>query len=371
MRSSPSANSFSSRWLSGHGAADLVEPDAQLVALDLVDAELVERLAHVEIALAGGDDADLRVASARGDGAIELVGAHEGQHGVALVVVQPGLLGQDRSRRRMLRPPSGIVEIVGSDDVDPLQAAVDRRRRLDRLVHGLERDPGAGEARHRPAIEAVIDHLLHPGGVEDRDHDVDEVIFGLVRGGGGFGGVVVAHQRQHAAMPRGAGEIGVAEHIAGAVDARTLAVPHAEHAVVFAFAAQLGLLRAPQRGRGEVLVDAGLEEDVAEERPGAQELLVEPAERRAAIAGDIARGIEAGAAVALLLHQAQPHQRLEAGDEDPALAEVVFVVELDVAQRHKGDLPGAPFCPHGADIARGPGTARNIVHNTRTTMLAH
>ena len=77
-----------------------------------------------------------------------------------------------------------------------------------------------------------------------------------------FGGVVVAHQREHAAMPRGAGEIGVAERVAGAVDARPLAVPHAEHAIEPAFAAQLRLLRAPERGRGEVLVDAGLEEDV-------------------------------------------------------------------------------------------------------------
>ena len=44
-------------------AADLEEPQAEVVALHLVDAELVERLAHVEIALAGGDDADLRVAA--------------------------------------------------------------------------------------------------------------------------------------------------------------------------------------------------------------------------------------------------------------------------------------------------------------------
>ena len=78
------------------GAGHLVEADAQFVALDLVDAELVERLADVEIALAGGDDADLRIAPARGDGAVELVGAHEGEHGVALVVVQPRFLREDR-----------------------------------------------------------------------------------------------------------------------------------------------------------------------------------------------------------------------------------------------------------------------------------
>ena len=104
----------------------------------------------------------------------------------------------------------------------------------------------------------------------------------------------------------GAGKIGVAEDVAGAVDARALAVPHAEHAIELAFAAQLGLLRAPQRGGGEFLVEAGLELDVGggEQAAGAHQLLVEPAERRAAIAGDIAAGIEAGAAVALLLHQA-------------------------------------------------------------------
>src|SRR5258705_6251884 len=42
-------------------ASDLVEPDAEIVALDLVDTELVERLAHIEIALADRDDADLRL----------------------------------------------------------------------------------------------------------------------------------------------------------------------------------------------------------------------------------------------------------------------------------------------------------------------
>ena len=208
---------------------------------------------------------------------------------------------------------------------------------LDGLVHRLERDPGAGEARHRPAVEPVVENLLHPGRVQDRNHHVDEVVFGLVRGGRRFGGVVVAHQRQHAAVFRGAGQIGMAENVAGAIDAGALAVPHGEDAVVFAFAAQLRLLRAPDRSGGEVFVDAALKADVAlgQERCGALELTVETAERRTAITGDVARGIEAVAAVKLFLHQAEPHQGLEPGDEDVAVAEIVFVVELDVAQRHQ------------------------------------
>ena len=165
--------------------------------------------------------------------------------------------------------------------------------------------------------------------------------------------MVVAHQRQHAAVFRGAGEIGVAEDVARAVDARPLAVPDAEHAVVLALAAQFGLLRAPQRGGGEVLVDGGLEQRVArgEVRRRALELVVEAAERRAAIAGDVARGVQAGALVALVLHQRQAHQRLIAGDEDAAFGQVVLVVEGDVIERHFADqcAPAGSGRPEGCE----------------------
>ena len=169
------------------------------------------------------------------------------------------------SLRRMFSPPSGMRNSSGPGMTMLSRSRLPSTTAVDSTVScmHLSADPGAGEARHRPAVEAVVDDLLHARRVEDRDHHVDEVEFGLVRGGGGFGGVVVAHQRQHAAEFRGAGEIGVAERVAGAVDARPLAVPDAEHAVVLALAAQLGLLRAPQRGRGEVLVDGGLEQRVA------------------------------------------------------------------------------------------------------------
>src|SRR5262249_60204898 len=106
-----------------------------------------------------------------------------------------------------------------------------------------------------------------------------------------------------AAVLRGAGEIGVAQDVARAVNARALAVPHAEHAIEPALAAQLGLLRAPQRGGGEILVDGGLEQDVVlpAQRLGALELVVEAAERRAAIAGDVARGGPAREADAVVM----------------------------------------------------------------------
>ena len=243
-RSRPAANSIRSSAADRPRAADLVEAQAEIVALDLVEAEFVERLADVEIALADRDDADRGRASARADHAVELVRPHEGQHGVALEVVQARFLAENGVAQPDVEAARRHGEIVGDDDLDAVEAAVDHGGRFDRLVHAFERGPGAGEARHRPAVEAVIDDLLHARRVEDRDHHVDEVEFGLMGGGRGFRGMVVAHQGDDAAVLRGAGEIGVAEGVAGAVDARALAVPHAEHAIEPALAAQLGLLRA-------------------------------------------------------------------------------------------------------------------------------
>src|ERR1700731_4124418 len=103
-----------------------------------------------------------------------------------------------------------------------------------------------------------------------------------------FGGVIVAHEGQHAAIFRGAREIGVAEDIAAAIDARTLAVPEREDAIVLALPAHLGLLRAPYGGRGEILVEARLKQDAGgiERALCAQESKVETAEGRTAIARD-------------------------------------------------------------------------------------
>ena len=207
-------------------------------------------------------------------------------------------------------------------------------------MHAFERGPGTGVARHRPAEQRVIDNLLHAGRIEDRHHHIDEMEFGLVRGGRGFGGVVVAHQGQHAAMLRGAGEIGVAEHVAGAVDARAFAIPEAEDAIKLALAAQFGLLRTPDGGGGEFLVQPGQECDVGGRQfaPRAHELLVQTAQRRPAITGEIAARVQAGAAVALFLHQNGADQGLIAGHQNVRLVEVVFVVETDRFERHQRAL---------------------------------
>ena len=144
--------------------------------------------------------------------------------------------------------------------------------------------------------------------------------------------MIVAQQRHDPAELRGPGQVRVPQHVAGAVHPRPLAVPEAEHPVVCALAVESGLLRAPAGGGRDVLVDAGLEHHVVPVEMGlrALHLLVEPAQRRAAVAADVAGGVVAGREVAPALGEHQPHQGLDPGEEDPAARADVLVVEVDV-----------------------------------------
>ncbi len=140
----------------------------------------------------------------------------------------------------------------------------------------------------------------------------------------------------HAAVLGCARVVGMAEDVARAVDTGALAVPDAEYAVVLALAAQLGLLRSPERRRRQILVEAGHELDVVglQQAAGAKKGRLERCDGRAAIAGDIARGIQPGLHVASALGQHQPDDRLGAGQDLAGLVEGVFVVEADRVLRH-------------------------------------
>ena len=67
-----------------------------------------------------------------------------------------------------------------------------------------------------------------------------------------------------------------------------------------------------------------------------------PAERRAAIAGRVARGGQPRRLVARLLHQEHAHQRLDAAEQHGALGEVEAVRQRDVVEGHatsRGTMP--------------------------------
>ncbi len=129
--------------------------------------------------------------------------------------------------------------------------------------------------------------------------------------------VVVARDRQDAAMLRGADEIAAVQRIARAIDARTLAVPHAEHAIDALAREGVELLRTIKHGRRQILIDAGLEADVAvgQQLLPAPGFAVQATQRRAAIAGDETAGVEAHGAVEPRLLEQHTDQRLDAGQQ--------------------------------------------------------
>ena len=150
--------------------------------------------------------------------------------------------------------------------------------------------------------------------------------------------MIVAGADQHAAIFRRAGGVAVLQHVAAAVDARALAVPHGEDAVAGGVREQGQLLAAPDGGHRQVFVDARFELDAMalEIFLGAPQVHVEPAEGRAAIAADKAAGVESRRQVALALHHRQADQRLDAGQKNAAFLQFVLVFQGNFSQRQGG-----------------------------------
>ena len=104
---------------------DLEHADADLRGLRLVDAQIVERPAHVEIALAAGDDTEPRPRRIDDD-AVELVDAAVVQGGVDLVVLHPRF-GLEKAVGPADRHAVGRQrKVIGSDDIHSRRIDVHR-----------------------------------------------------------------------------------------------------------------------------------------------------------------------------------------------------------------------------------------------------
>ncbi len=324
------------------GEADLEQLDADVGGTRPIDAEILERLQHVEMGFTRRHQPKPRVA-AIDDRAIERVGPRERERGRQLVALQPELLivrrigpadVQAAGRQRELRRHDG----------ERLRQQCETLRRVSRLLRHLEPDPTAAEARHGVTVEPERDDLLDVGRIQHGHRSIDERVLALMRQRRRLARVVVAGDRDDAAVARSSGRVAVLEWIAGTVDARTLAVPHAEDAVIAGALEQIRLLRAPDRGRGEILVQSRLKTNLrrVEVLAGAPELSVEAAERRAAIARHETRGIQSRKPVAMALRQQQADQRLQTGDEQrPGIVEPVPVIQsCDLPELHASpELP--------------------------------
>ena len=111
--------------------------------------------------------------------------------------------------------------------------------------------------------------------------------------------MIVARDREHASVPGHAIRVAVPQHVAGAIDARTFAVPEREDAFDLALGIGRDALASERGGRGELLVDRRHEAHAmrVEQRLRLPHREVDAAERRAAIAGDESGGVPAARAI--------------------------------------------------------------------------
>ena len=321
------------------GHADLEHADAEVRCLGLAQSHLGQRLQRIHRRLARRDDA---VAPPRpvDDARVDRICPRE-RHGRGKfctpeprLLRYPGVAGPDvHAVRREVE--------IGCDQPDTLGVAIDRGCRIDRVGRQLEAHPRAGEARHTPAEDAEIQHLLHRRRIEDGHAQIREHRLGGRRHIGRLHCRVVTDGRQHTAKPCGAGQVRMPDRIDGAVEPRSLAVPNGGNPVVLAARIHGRLLRAPARRRRKILVDGGVEEDLVglEFLRRAPQLLVDVVHRRTAIARDVGRRIVARRLVAPELVHGEADQRLAAGEIDDAGLQAVLVVEGNLSQHSQ--------TPHG------------------------
>ena len=317
------------RWFQWPHHADLEQPHADARRLHFIDAEIVKRLAHIEITFARSHDADLRSLATLEHNRIDGIDLGERQNRRNLRHMEPLFLRHPVIARANIKAALRQLVVLGQRRHDAPRTRLDDRRGLDRIMHGLEANPHARIARQRKTQEPEIDDLLHAGGAQHRDHCVTQRHIAGMHHGRGFARMIITRNGDNAAVLRRARHIGMTKDVARTVNPRTLAIPDAEHPIEAAFATHLRLLAAPQGSRREVFVEPRLKLDVArvQQRLGRHEMIVDSAYGRTTIAGHIARRIEPGLAVRFRLHEGKTHDRLRARQKHRRFREVVFVIE--------------------------------------------
>ena len=306
------------RRLQREHQAHLVDPHPGRGKRVGVELQAAQHFHEIEMRLADGDDAE-RGARVGHDMFVQRVHPRKGAHRVEL----GGEARFELQRRQVDRAHMQVVircEVHRQREVQRHRVQVHRHARLDHFADRLEADPGTTEPRQRPAVEAELEVLGHVGRVQHRHAPGHHRQVALVRHRRADAAVVVARHHQHTAEGRRAVDVAVFQRVARAVDARALAVPHRGDAIDGAFRVQRHPLGAEAGGGGQVLVDRGQELHAGgvEELLRLPQLLVDHAQRRAAVARDKACGLQATRLVELALHQQQAHERLGAGEEHRA-----------------------------------------------------
>ena len=137
---------------------------------------------RVTVGFSGGGDAQSGARRVPDD-AIELVGAGIGNGRVDLVFKKPHFLLYEAVGPTDIEAAGRHGEVLWQRDAYALRVYVDGGARFNHVGDALEADPATGVARHRPAVQSVVEVLLHVGRVEYRDARGLERMLALVRHG--------------------------------------------------------------------------------------------------------------------------------------------------------------------------------------------
>ena len=230
------------------------------------------------------------------------------------------ILHQGRIRPPQVQAARRHLEIIGQHKAAAFLRQINHRRGLDGFRDHLEANPTPRIARHRDSQQTVFQKLLHRRRVQHRDQRRDKGVVRLVRDRRGFAGVIIARNRQNAAMRGGPGGIGVFQRVARPIHSRPFAIPDAQHAVLGRPRRKPDLLAAPDRCGGQIFVQARLKSDPQRVKVGLRldQLLIIRPQRRSAIPRDERRRIQPRRPVPPHLRHRQPHQSLRPGQKHPA-----------------------------------------------------
>ena len=315
--------------------AQAQQPDPEMAQSLIVEAEIAEGLAHLLERAARGHDPQAGRPGGPAD-LVEAVGCGIGGRRFQAPVGDVLLLLQAQRRHQAgpldVAPRHAVNLQSGVDGHYPVGGHLGHAEPVGDGGDDLERGPQARVPRQGDAVQPEVDDLLHGAGVQDGD-------LGVVEGGLHLGGQrrrlghrVVAGQHQHPAVGGGALEVGVLEHVAAAVHARPLAVPHAHDPVVAGERAEQRLLAAPHRGGGQLLVDARHPHHVVvgQQVHVALDGEVDGAQRRSLVAGDERGRAQAPGRVGAVLVDWKPDQRLDPGDQHPSPFQRELLIKIEV-----------------------------------------
>ena len=104
---------------------------------------------------------------------------------------------------------------------------------LHNFLDGFHARPNAGETAHGEGMHTQIENVLHTGREKHWCATRFKNMVALVCRRGALGHMVVTRHSQHAAPRRGAGHVGVFEHIGATVYTWAFAIPNTKDAIKF------------------------------------------------------------------------------------------------------------------------------------------